>query len=130
MPVLNRFAIANDSNVFDGRGIRSNGAAITYAATIALPIPNRKAFRHYVDFADLTGALTLNAADVTQYDEGDEIILRFRSDANARVVTFGTNFRASGTFTVGAAATVHVGIAKCIFMDSKIQIISTSSAAL
>lgn len=129
MPVLDRFSAPTDNNSYEGKGIRSLGTLIAYAATIALPVPSRRAFRHFYDFADLTGALTLNAADVTQFQEGDEITFRFRSDANARVVTFGTNIRAAGTFTVGAASTVHVGVAKAIFMDGKIQVFATSSVA-
>jgi hypothetical protein len=127
MPVLDRFSSPTDNNSYEGKGIRSSATLIPYALTIALPVPTRRAFLHFFDFADLTGALTLNAADVSQYQEGDEIVFRFRSDANARVVTWGTNIRATGTFTVGAASTVHVGIAEARFMDGKIQITSTSS---
>lgn len=128
MSVGTRFSQASESNAFDGMGIRSLGTALAYAATIELTAPKRKALRHYIDVADLTGNATINATDVSKYEEGDEIIFRFKSDANARTVTWGTNFRGAA-FVVGAAATVHVGVAKAIFMDSKIHIVAQSSAA-
>jgi hypothetical protein len=129
MSVGTRFSQPSESNAFDGMGIRSIGTALAYAATIALPNPSRKALRHYIDVADLTGATTINAADVSNLEEGDEIIFRFKNTSDARIITWGTNFRAAGTFTVGALGVVHVGVAKAIFMDSKIHILSTSTAA-
>lgn len=128
MSVLTRFSQASESNAFDGMGIRSLGTALAFAAPLALPNPSRKALRHYIDVATLTAATTINAADVSNFEEGDEIIFRFKSDANAWTVTWGTNFRGAA-FVVGAAATVHVGVAKGIFMDGKIHIIAQISAA-
>jgi hypothetical protein len=129
MSVGTRFSQASESNAFDGMGIRSIGTALAYAATIALPNPSRKALRHYIDVADLTGNTTINAADVSNFEEGDEVIFRFKSLTDARVITWGTNFRAAGTFTVGALSATHIGVAKAVFMDSKIHILSTASAA-
>lgn len=132
MAVLGRFAPPNDPNTFDGKGIksgneRSDYTAIPYAATIALPVPQRKALRHYIDFALLTGALTVNATDVTQYQEGDELIMQFVVDATGRTVTWGTNFRAgvAGTFAMTAN---QVGLVKAVFMNAKWHIYSQTAA--
>lgn len=133
MAVGTRFSDTAKANSFDaqGGGINSTGAtAIAYAASINLPVAPKQGLLHFYDFATLTGNLTLNApaASIANFQEGDEIILRFVSDANARIVTFGTNFRTQGagtTFTVGAAATVWSGVAICRFMDGKICVVST-----
>lgn len=51
--------------------------------------------------AQLTGALTINAV-VTSAVAGDILYLSFVADNTNRVVTFGTNFKSSGTITVSA----------------------------
>lgn len=52
--------------------------------------------------ATLTGALTINAT-VTGSVAGDILFLSFVADGTNRVVTFGTNFKSSGTLTVTAS---------------------------
>lgn len=128
-----RFFNPKDKNSFDGEGIKSgsetvDGSPIAYAATLALPIPSRKALRHYIDFALLVGALTVNATDVTQYREGDELIMSFVVDATGRTVTWGTNFRAgvAGTFAMTAS---QVGLVKATFNAGKWQIYSQTAGA-
>lgn len=133
MAFLGRFANPNEANSFDGRGIksgneRSDYSAIPYAATIALPVPARKAYRHYIDFALLTGPLTVNATDVTQYNEGDELIMQFTVDATGRTVTWGTNFRAASGATFAMTASQH-GLVKAVFMNSKWHIYSQTAGA-
>ena len=128
-----RFFGPNEPNTFDGKGIKSGadqalGVPIPYAATIALPVPSRKALRHYVDFALLTGALTVNATDVTQYQEGDELIMQFTVDATGRTVTWGTNFRTGVAGTFAMTASQH-GMVKAVFMNSKWHIYSQTAGA-
>jgi hypothetical protein len=96
-----RFQDAAENNSFEGKGIRTLTPA--YAAAIA--IEPGKAFRHYVKPATLTGALTVNATDVTGYEFGDEFVFMFAADGTQRVVTWGTNFLASGTVTIPANKT-------------------------
>jgi len=110
-----RFQNANENNSFEGKGVRSLTPA--YAAAIA--ITPGKAFRHYIKPAQLTGALTLNATDVTQYEEDDEFIFQFETDATQRIVTFGTNILASGTITIPASKTAT---AIGYFQNGKIRI--------
>lgn len=120
-----RFLNPNEGNSFSDRGIRAN-ATLAYAAAIAVPIPTRKALRHYLDFATLTGALTVNATDVTQYEDGDELYCSFISDATGRVVTWGTNIRSTGTLTMTAS---QVALAKLIFINGKFTVISQVATA-
>lgn len=96
-----RFQNPNENNSFAGKGIRTLTPA--YAAAIA--ITPGKAFRHYVKPATLTGAATINATDVGQYELGDEFVFMLDADGTQRVVTFGTNFLASGTVTIPADKT-------------------------
>lgn len=127
MPFGAKFNAATENNSFEGKGIRTLSTPIPYAATIALPIPTRKAFLHMLDFATLTGALTVNATDVTQYEEGDELLMSFISDATGRTITWGTNFRAaSATLVLGVS---QVGLVKCIFINSKWTILSAVATA-
>lgn len=51
--------------------------------------------------AQLTGACTINAT-VTSLVAGDTVVCAFSADGTNRVVTFGTNFKTSGTLTVSA----------------------------
>lgn len=133
MGFLTRFFNPNENNNFDGQGLKSGneqvgGVAIPYAATIALPVPSRKALRHYIDFALLTGALTINATDVTQYREGDELIMQFIVDATGRTVTWGTNFRTGVAGTFAMTASQH-GLVKATFMNAKWHIYSQTAGA-
>lgn len=121
------YNVVTENNSFEGKGIRTILPAIPYAATIALPVPTRKAFLHMLDFATLTGALTLNATDVTQYNEGDELWMSFVSDATGRTITWGTNFRAASATLVLTAS--QVGLAYAKFINSKWTIVSQVASA-
>lgn len=93
-----RFGIAtNEDNT--GRVITHNYLKPAYAATISIT-PNVS--KLYVEPAQLTGTLTVNAV-VTSALEYDEVVFIFNSDATARVVTFGTNFKSSGTISVSSS---------------------------
>lgn len=95
-----------------------------YAATLVLS--DTKAKDHIYKPEQLTGALTLNATAVTNHDEGDEFTFRFDTDGTQRIVTFGTNFLASGTVTIPANKTATC---KGRFMDGKISIYSREISA-
>lgn len=128
MSILSRFFNQKDSNTFDGKAISSNGPAIAYAATLEMPAPPRRALRHFVDFAQLTGPLTLNATNIVtrgDYEEGDEIFLLFKADGTARTITWGTLIRAgvAATFVIPINGT---GCAHAIFLDGKIHILAQS----
>lgn len=134
MSVLSRFGTPNGNNSYEGKGIKSGNdradfTAIPYAAVIDPGIPSRKAFRHYYDFAQLTGNLTLNFASVANFEEGDEIYFQFSTDGSTRTITWGTNIRpgVAGTF----APTLNtVGLVKAMFMNAKIHILSQTFAAV
>lgn len=85
----------------EGRGTTTESPV--YAAT--LEVTDQFASRHIVTPAQLTGALTLNATAVTKHLTGDEYVFHFSTDGTQRVVTFGTNFLASGTITIPASKT-------------------------
>lgn len=70
-----------------------------YAATITLTTTVRSTV---LLPATLTGALTINAV-VTSAVAGDTLYMSFVSDSTGRVVTFGTNFKSSGTLTLVAS---------------------------
>ncbi len=89
------------SIIVEGKGLRQESAA--YAATIAITATSGK--KHLITPAQLTGALTLNATDVTPYDLDDEFIFHFSTDGTQRIVTFGTNILSSGTITIPANKT-------------------------
>ena len=73
--------------------------APAYSATLTMAPTGR-----IVTFqpAQLTGALTINAT-VTGSVAGDILYMSFVADGTNRVVTFGTNFKSSGTLTVTAS---------------------------
>lgn len=96
--VLTRFSSASENNSFAGQGILAYVQA--YAATVALVL--KAAYKQHVCFAQLTGALTINAT-VTGLKQFDEVVLHFSADGTNRVVTFGTNFISTGTLTVTAS---------------------------
>lgn len=85
----------------EGRGETTESPA--YAA--AIEVTDQFARRHVVSPAQLTGALTLNATAVTKAVVGDEYVFHFSTDGTQRIVTFGTNFLASGTITIPANKT-------------------------
>lgn len=129
MPVTTRFSNQNDPNAFGNEGISSNGAAIPYAATLEMPRPPKRALKHFVQIGQLTGALTLNATNIVtrgDYEDGDEVNILFTSDGTARTVTWGTLFRAAvaATLVVPISGT---GIARCLFLDGRLHVLSQSA---
>lgn len=121
------FNVVTENNSFEGKGIRTVTPTIPYAAAIALPVPTRRAYLHMLDFAVLTGALTVNATDVTQYQEGDELWLSFISDATGRTITWGTNIRAAAaTLVLGVS---QVGLVHAKFINGKFTIIAQAATA-
>lgn len=96
---LDKFRV--QSVIVEGKGLRHESAA--YAATIAITATSGK--KHLITPAQLTGALTLNATDVSAYDLDDEFIFHFSTDGTQRIVTFGTNILSSGTLTIPAGKT-------------------------
>jgi len=127
MPFNDLYQAATENNSYEGKGIRTLLPSIPYAAAIALPIPARRAFLHMLDFALLTGALTLNIADVTRYQEGDEMYLSFVADATGRTITWGTNIRAAAaTLVLGVS---QVGLAHAKFINAKWTIVAQVASA-
>jgi hypothetical protein len=96
---LSRFNAAVDNNTFVGKGIKAYTQA--YGATSALTL-KAGALRHHVCYAQLTGDMTINAT-VTNLEQFDEVIFHFGTDGTQRVVTFGANFKSSGTVTIPAS---------------------------
>lgn len=92
---------------------------VAYAATIEL-VP-QAVIKHAVKFALLTGALTLDATDVTGKKEFDELTMFFENDGTERIVTFGTNFISSGTLTIPISKSA---IVKAVFIDGAYRIAS------
>lgn len=126
MPVTTRFSNQNDPNVFGNEGISSNGAAIAYAATLEMPAVRKRALKHFFQFAQLTGNLTLNATNIVtrgDYEDGDEVNICVTSDGSARTITWGTLFRpaVAATWVIPISGT---GIAKCVFLDGKLHVYS------
>ena len=70
-----------------------------YAATIAIAPTSRQT---RIIPAQLTGAVTINAT-TTGMIAGDKVDFAFSADGTNRIVTFGTNFKSSGTLTVTAS---------------------------
>lgn len=89
---------ATDNNTFAGKGRKS--VSQVYAAT-SIPLFATGAAVQYFCYAQLTGAMTINAAttlaNLTQFDE---VVFIFEADATERIVTFGTGFLSSGTVTI------------------------------
>ena len=126
MPVTDRFRNQNDPNMFANEAISSNGTAIAYAATLEMPRPPRRALKHFVQLAQLTGALTLNATNIVtrgDYEDGDEVNILVTADGSARTITWGTLFRpaVAATWVIPISGT---GLAKCMFLDGKLHVYS------
>lgn len=118
---LSRFSSTNENNSFAGMGILSYVQA--YGATVALTL--KAALEQHVCFAQLTGAMTINAT-LTNLKQFDKVYFHFSADGTNRVVTFGTGFVSSGTLTVTASKdATAVGI----FDGTNIKIISREVAA-
>ncbi len=89
---LTQFSAVGDNNSYEGKGIKSYTQA--YAATSAPVL--KPAFKQIVAYAQLTGAMTINA-DVTALKQWDTVVFHFSSDGTSRTVTFGTGFVATAT---------------------------------
>ncbi len=94
---LSRFSAAADNNSFEGKGIKAYTQV--YAATSAWVA--KDALLQHVCYAQLTGAMTLNAT-LTALQQFSEVVFHFGTDGTQRIVTFGTGFLSSGTVTIPA----------------------------
>lgn len=89
-----------DNNAYESKGRKSVDQA--YAAT-SIPLLVKGAVLQVFNYAQLTGAMTINAATtVSNLTQWDEVIFIFEVDGTQRVVTFGTGFKSSGTVTIPA----------------------------
>ena len=93
-----RFSDAKEVNAFESKGLKAYDQA--YAATSAWVA--KSALVQIVSYAQLTGAMTINAT-LTNLLQWDEVIFIFEADSSQRIVTFGTGFLSSGTVTITAA---------------------------
>lgn len=73
---------------------------VAYGATTTIATTHEETV---IQFATLTGAMTLNAT-ITDCYKGDKLFLQFVANGSERVVTFNTNFDANGALTVGASS--------------------------
>lgn len=100
MPNTPRFTPgANQDNTL--RASTRDYQATTYASSVAIKTSKDETF---VNFASVTGALTLTAVITNAYI-GDQLAITFTCDATSRTVTFSTNF-------VVSASTLVLGISK------------------
>jgi hypothetical protein len=108
-----------DNNTFEGKGRKSVSQA--YEAT-SIPLFATGAAVQYFCYAQLTGAMTINAATtISRLSQFDEVVFVFEVDASQRIVTFGTGFVSSGTVTITAAKGATV---RGIFDGTAIRIVS------
>lgn len=108
---------AKDINAWESKGRKSVDQV--YAAT-SIPLFATGAAWQVFNYAQLTGAMTINAATtIANLTQWDEVVFVFEADASQRIVTFGTAFVSSGTLTITAAkgATVH-----CIFDGTNLRV--------
>ena len=83
--------------------VNSEIQTLTYAATKTVTTTHEETT---VQFASLTGAMTVNAV-VTNCYKGDKLYCQFATDATTRTVTFGTNFVTSGTLIIPPSSYVE-----------------------
>lgn len=93
--------VGNPNQDNTARNVTNDYQAPAYAATLNLKL---QAARSFIQVAQLTGAMTVNA-ETTRPQIGDEMTLIFAADGTARTVTLGTGF-------AGSATTVVVAISK------------------
>jgi len=87
-----------DNNTYASKGRKALNQAYE---TPSIPLLKTGALHQIVSYAQLTGAMTINASTVlSQLTQGDEVTFFFEADGTERVVTFGTGFLSSGTVTV------------------------------
>jgi hypothetical protein len=90
--------VASESNSFTDKGRK--GLSQIYEAT-SIPLFKKGAAVQYFSYAQLTGAMTINAATtIANLTQWDEVVFLFEADGTERVVTFGTGFKSSGTVTI------------------------------
>ena len=97
---------------------------LAYAAVVEV-IP-QAVIKHSIKVAELTGAISVDATDVTGKKELDELVMAFETDASERIVTFDTNFASSGTVTIPANLSA---IVKAVFVNGEYHIASREIAA-
>jgi hypothetical protein len=91
---------AVDNNAYESKGRKS--VSQVYAST-SIPLFATGAVLQVFNYAQLTGAMTINAATtVANLTQWDEVIFIFEVDGTQRIVTFGTSFVSSGTVTIPA----------------------------
>lgn len=89
-----------------------------YAATSAPVLVANENNPLVVSYAQLTGAMTINA-NVSKLKQFQHITFLFSTDASQRIVTFGTGFVSSGTLTIAASKDA---VAQGIFDGTNIRI--------
>lgn len=98
---LTQYSSVEDINAFESKGIKAFTQA--YEAT-SIPRLKNGAKEQHICYAQLTGAMTINAATVVaNLSQFDVVYFHFSADGTTRVVTFGTNFKSSGTLSVTAS---------------------------
>ncbi len=84
-----------DNNSFESKGLKS--FTQIYAAT-SIPDLRTGAKEQHVMYAQLTGAMTINATTVvSRLNQLDRVVFHLSSDGTSRTVTFGTGFVATAT---------------------------------
>lgn len=92
--------VASDNNSYESKGLKTVSQA--YEAT-SIPLFAKGAVLQRFNYAQLTGAMTINAATtLANLTQWDEVIFILEVDGTQRVVTFGTGFKSSGTVTIPA----------------------------
>lgn len=93
-------AAVADNNAYESKGLKTVSQA--YEAT-SIPLFAKGAVLQRFNYAQLTGAMTINAATtIANLTQWDEVLFIFEVDGTQRIVTFGTGFKASGTVTIPA----------------------------
>lgn len=106
------------NNTYESKGRKSVSQA--YEAT-SIPLFATGAVLQIFNYAQLTGAMTINAATtLSRLTQWDEVLFVFEVDGTQRIVTFGTGFKASGTVTIPAdkgarCRGIYDGTSICIY---------------
>ena len=111
--------VVADINSFTGKGRKS--ASQAYEAT-SIPLLLKGAALQHFCYAQLTGAMTINAATVVaNLTQWDEVVFWFEVDGTQRIVTFGTSFKSSGTVTIPADKGAAV---RCVYDGTNLRVVS------
>lgn len=113
---LTRLSAVADNNSYEGKGLIAYTQA--YAAVSAWVA--KDAQKQHVAYAQLTGAMTINAT-VTDLPQFGEVVFFFDTDGTERIVTFGTNFLSSGTVTIPAS---KGAVVRAIFDGTALRVTS------